>query len=293
MRILLTGASGFIGRNLVPLLSHHQLCLISRKEPPSRLSSHLSYLKNDLADIKQLWNKARDFAPEVCIHLAWDGLPDYSLSNCLKNFETGVRLFEVLGTTGCKKIFVAGSCWEYGELQGQVSESDSSKNMNLFASHKTGLRLVGESLAVSQGIDFIWGRIFFVYGFGQRESSLIPYCYKTLKEGKTPQINNPCAINDFVHVSDVANAIKTLIETHKISGIFNIGSGKPSKVKKIVEIIAKKMGSKKIPIYHTEYSEEKGMWADISLIQKKTVWSPQIPLETGIEKTLSQMDERR
>lgn len=292
MRILLTGTSGFIGKHLVPLLSHHQLWLLGRKKTHFHFSKNQTFLEIDLENTEQLRNKLRDITPDICIHLAWDRLPDYSLSNCLKNFEAGVRLFEILGATGCKKIFVAGSCWEYGDLQGQVSEADYPKNMNLFASYKTGLRLIGQSLAASNQIDFIWGRIFFVYGVGQRESSLIPYCYKTLKGNKTPRVNNPSAINDFIHVSDVANAIKALIETHNISGVFNIGSGKPSKIGKIVELVAKIMGSKRIPKCYSEYSEGKGIWADISLIQKKTGWSPQIPLETGIEKTLSQIDKK-
>lgn len=291
MRIFLTGASGFIGKHLVTCLTHHQLLLISRVEISDCLPN-VSYVQGDLAAIEQWGEKVRDFAPEVCIHLAWSGLPDYSLTWCLQNFETSVRLFDFLGSLGCKKIFAAGTCWEYGDLHGQVSEKDTPNKMNLFASFKTGLRLVGESVAAYRGIEFIWGRIFFVYGHGQRETSLIPYCYRILKSGNSPKIDKPASMNDFVHVSDVANAIVALIETPNISGVFNIGSGTPSKVGEVVKIIARTMELEKLLPKHVDPSEGRGIWADISLIQRKTRWRPLIPLEIGIEQTIAQIEQR-
>ena len=86
-----------------------------------------------------------------------------TLSTCLKNFNTSITLYDLLRKVGCKIIFNAGTCWEYGDLTGQVSESDVPGNMQFFASIKTSLRISGQSIFAYEGINFIWGRFFFVY----------------------------------------------------------------------------------------------------------------------------------
>ena len=291
MRIFLTGANGFIGRQLVPLLERHQLFLIE-KEDVHFQNPNLSYFRGDLSDLTQWSRQIQDFSPEACIHLAWSDLPDYSLLKCMENFNTTIRLFGFLKDIECKKIFTAGTCWEYGNLKGQVKEEDSSSGMNLFASFKTALRLTGESLAAEKGIKFIWGRIFFVYGPGQREQSLIPFFYRGLKKKEAPRINNPSAINDFIYVSDVASAIVALIEAPDTSGVFNIGSGTPTTVGKLCSLVAQRLGVEELSIQPHSSSIEKGFWADISSINKSTGWNPQISLQKGIEETIDHLEKK-
>lgn len=291
MRIFLTGANGFIGRHLVPLLKRHQLFLVE-KEDVRLQSPNLSYSRGDLSDLAQWSSQVRDFSPEACIHLAWSDLPDYSLSKCMENFNTTVRLFGFLKDIGCKKIFSAGTCWEYGNLQGQVREKDLPSKMNLFASFKAAIRLVGEGLAANNGIDFIWGRLFFVYGPGQREQSLIPACYQAFKNKQVPKINNPSAINDFIYVSDAASAITALIEAPAISGVFNIGSGIPATVAKLCSLVAQGLKANGRLMQQPSSSNEKGFWADISLIHKSTGWKPQTSLQKGIEETIKQLEQK-
>ena len=185
MRIFLTGASGFIGRQLVPLMGHHQLLLVGRHEVNFR-GTNYKFIKNDLKSLENWKSQVEEFSPEACIHLAWSGLPDYSFSKCRENFNINLQLLNLLTHTGCKRIFFAGTCWEYGENQGKMSETFQSDYQNLFASFKTAVRLIGERLAKTNDINLIWGRIFFVYGPGQRSNSLIPSCFQAFKIGKTP-----------------------------------------------------------------------------------------------------------
>jgi len=285
MRILMTGGSGFIGKQLLPLLGRHQLLLIGRREQLARPPNVL-YVRGDLAEVAK-WGKAvQKFSPEACIHLAWTGLPDYSLPRCMENFDSSARLIELLSGMGCQKIFVAGTCWEYGDLQGQVCETDSPHTMNLFASFKTALRLVGENLTASQALSLIWGRLFFVYGPGQRETSLIPSFYKALKRDQAPEVKSANAVNDFIHVSDVARAIQALIESPGASGIFNIGSGSPTKVGEVFQLASQYLGGASFVSKAGAPFDGRGMWADVSLIRAKTGWTPRLSLQEGIEQTL-------
>jgi len=289
MRIFVTGASGFIGRHLIPLLDQHQLLLMGRQDKCFS-APHISYVRGDLADAATWVKVVEDFAPEACIHLAWLDLPDYSLLKNLENFNLSVRLFEFLRRQECKKIFVAGTCWEYGALEGQLKENAVPQTMNLFASFKTALREVGENLAREAGIHFIWGRIFFVYGAGQRTTSLIPSCYRALKEGHPPQIDNIHALRDFIHVSDVVAAIRALIETSGVLGVFNIGSGIPSKVGDVCRLVAQSLGREGI-LSEGSLAKERGFWADVSKLKERTNWKPEISLSQGVEATVRHLLE--
>jgi len=286
MRIFLTGGYGFIGKHLLPLLDKHQILMIGRSDI-SYLQDNISYIQGDLSDLSALEEKIKTFSPEICIHLAWEGIPDYSLSTCLRNFNASLQLFEFLGRVGCKTVFSAGTCWEYGNLQGQMHESDIPENMNLFASIKSGLQIAGQSIFSSRAINFIWGRFFFIYGPGQRETSLVPSCFRAISNGKIPDIKNPNAINDFIYVQDAAWAIVNLVETPDVSGVFNIGSGIPTKVGDVCEIILEKMDATVENPTKGNTLNDYGFWADLSCIREQANWAPQIPLEEGIQMTLN------
>jgi len=283
MRILITGASGFIGSHLFPLLelNGHQILSISRNY---ELHSKPHFIFGDLLQPYTYRDKVLHFRPECAIHLAWSGLPDYSLQNCRKNFNASIDLFEVLEKADCKKIFIAGTCWEYGVLTGPVSEDQDCEENSLFASFKKALYSVGKSYFVTEGSQFIWGRIFFVYGPRQRETSLIPSCIRALSAGLLPAINNPMATNDFIYVGDVADAIKKLVESDEASGIYNIGSGQSVLVSDVVNNVAVKLGMQKL--YQGLPSTTLiGLEANISRI-KKIGWEPAISIQTGLASTI-------
>lgn len=290
MRIFLTGATGFIGYHLVPLMKHHQLLLVGQHEENFSGAANLKFIKNDLKNFDRWKEEVEEFSPEACIHLAWSGLPDYSLSRCTENFDISIQLLGFLTHIGCKRIFVAGTCWEYGGIQGQASENAQPEAPSLFASFKTAIRLIGKQLTRSKDINFIWGRIFFVYGPGQRSTSLIPSCYQSLKNGKAPELRNPNAVNDFIHVSDVAKAILRLIETPSVEGVFNIGSGKPKSVVDICRSIAKTLDLENLLPEPINCPQDNGLWADTSLINKTIGWHPEFSIETGISETIRSLE---
>jgi nucleoside-diphosphate-sugar epimerase len=289
MRILLTGGGGFIGKHLLPLLGKHQVLMVGRRDFEG-LEDNISYVKGSLSNLSELEGKIESFSPEACIHLAWEGIPDYSFSNCLKNFNASIRLFDFLSRIGCETIFAAGTCWEYGNLNGQVHESNVPTNMNLFASMKSGLQLSGQSIFNSNAINFIWGRFFFIYGPGQRETSLMPSCFQTFNAGKSPELKNPDAVNDFIYVLDAAKAIVNIIESSNVSGVVNIGSGKPTKVSDVCKIISKKMNiTFKSPALE-DSQKSIGFWADLSKIRQQTGWAPEVSVEEGIQMTLASLE---
>lgn len=287
MKIFITGGSGFIGNELIPLLGKHELLCLTRSFKDLKSHNNIKYISGDLSNPETYLIALEEFKPDLCIHLAWYGLPDYSVQNNTLNFTFSIKLIECLIKVKCRKIFVAGSCWEYGNAQKSLCETDMPINPGIFGAFKTSLYMIMNSICRENNIDLIWGRVFFVYGPGQRKNSLIPYCYYLLKNGLNIKINNPLAINDFICVSDVANAIKHLIELDNISGVFNIGSGQGKAVWEVVNYVASSL--KLLPIYDNIIGPDMGNWANIKKISKLG-WKSEISLENGIFNTISELD---
>jgi len=283
MKIFITGGSGFIGKHLIPVLAQHELLCLTHSTKNLKSGNSVQHVSGDLFNPETYLPALEMFKPDCCIHLAWYGLPDYSLENNRINLISGISLIENLKKVGCKKIFAVGSCWEYGNAKNSLSESDSPIAPGVFAAFKTSLHMISNSICHENSINLTWGRVFFVYGPGQRQHSLIPSCYNSLKNGVEPKINNPLAVNDFIYVSDVAGAIRHLIELDNISGVYNIGSGQGKAVWEVVNCVASAL---KLPtIYENMPVSENGNWADGNKMCKSG-WEPKVSLETGISNTV-------
>jgi nucleoside-diphosphate-sugar epimerase len=286
--VLVTGATGFVGEALLELLGLHDVACIGRKRPIT-LPDSVTWIDADLLKIDDSARlEIERFSPECCIHLAWAGLPDYSLEMCLANLTAGIQLFHLLNKLGCRKIVGVGTCWEYGACKGQMAEGVSGVGLNLFAAHKTALHEIGQSLMKGPDRRFIWARIFFVYGERQRPSSLIPSAHLAIKLGDMPKVNTPEAINDFVHVHDVASALLLLIDDTDAIGTYNIGSGQPTSVAEVVNVIALQMG-RELPYLNPNFKLDNGFWADINRL-KLLGWKPVHTLRSGIGQVVSALE---
>ncbi len=285
MRVLVTGGRGFLGRSLMPLLAGHDVMSIVRSG-----GSDPSGIRTVVGDLSQngCWQQEiREFAPEWCIHLAWNGLPDYSLSCCRTNLDANVGLLETLASAGVRRLVVAGSCWEYGQAQGAVREDMPAINCGVFASAKHAIRAMVDGVSRDAGFDYRWARIFFVYGPGQRDAALIPHLRSSLSRGSAPSLRAPEAMNDFIHVDDVARGLLMLAECDAPSGIFNLGSGRPTSAGEIANQVASHYGQ---PPLVPDRDGRTGLWADLSRTTAATGWRPDIDLADGIKMTLREMD---
>ena len=295
MKIFVTGGTGFIGSHTVKLLveRNHELMLLirnSRKNNPKLdLEKQVEFVYGDLAKIEGWKRHLMRFKPEIMLHMAWEGLPNYGTDMCMLNLIHGLKLFVTAGEAGCKSIVSTGSCWEYAKRRGALTEESLIGASKIVSAVKNSLRLIGEAVAKEHGMNFYWLRLFFVYGPGQRNTSLIPTIINSIRSGIKPQIRNPANRNDFVFVADVAEAIAFLIEKRPAGIVYNLGSGYSTRVSDIISLVYDAMGCEK---HWTDDSSIKSdddyenFWADITAIRNDVGWSPKYSLAEGIKASI-------
>lgn len=294
MRIFITGGTGFIGKHLIKKLSknkNNELLVLSCNPKKNSFleSNNIKVINGNLSNIDEWKEKLAEFDPEAAIHMAWEGIPDYSAEKSIRNLRYGLDLFTLLADIGCKKIICTGSCWEYGKNRGSITEENTVSSHNAFTTAKNSLHLMGKYLAKEKGIQFIWTRLFYVYGEGQRETSIIPYIIECVKKGKEPEIKTPLAKNDFVYVKDVADAICMLANEKDADGTYNIGSGKSISVQDIIKIVYDMLNiryEKKANLFKANNILHDDLWADISKIEKEIGWKPKFTILEGIKNTI-------
>jgi len=173
MKILITGSTGFIGKNLInnKFFLKHKILLINS----SKLNKNKNILKSKIQNINFKINQIKSFNPEAVIHLAWHGIPDYGKVISKQNYKQQIKFFKTLKKVkSIKKIIVTGSCFEYGILSGKVNESKKIKKYNFFSKAKINIyKYITNNF--SEETKIIWLRLFYVYGSKQRDNALIPY----------------------------------------------------------------------------------------------------------------------
>ena len=287
MRIVLTGATGFLGSRLLPLLADHDVLCLSREPGAVLRQPRARAIRADLGRDREWAGEIAAFRPEWCLHLAWEGLPDYSLGRCRANLDASLRLLDVLAQAGLQRMVVAGSCWEYGRASGALREDQAPVDAGVFAAAKLALLAMVDSVARQAAFEYRWARIFFVYGPGQRPQSLLPHLRAAYAAGRTPDLREPAAVQDFVHVDDVAAALQMLVTAPGPSGVFNVGSGVPTSVAAVAAGAADYYGR---PRTFEAGAAGSGCWADITKLRTVTGWRPRIVIADGLASTLAALD---
>jgi len=293
LRVLVTGASGFIGLPVVQRLSQQgqTVLALSRITHNKRLAPSVKWLKADLSLPETYQSTIQTFSPEAVIHLAWQDIPNFSFETSLNNLNYSLNLLSfVFGLGTCKKVLVSGSCFEVNRLKGECLETETGTPNDHFTWAKHALRSWLEVICVKEKIDLGWMRVFYVYGPRQRQESLIPSILTHLQSGRLPELRTTQNANDFVFVDDIAKVFSNAVSNEFPSGIYNLGSGGSTPVKEICRMAEHiVLGTDLLTCQLEEKTYETfcnvDFWADCSKSKKFLDWSPTTDLSSGIKKT--------
>lgn len=241
-KVLVTGATGFIGDYVIQelLKQGHTVIATSLNPEKARESdwfSEVTYIPFDLATAKDTINYFELFGrPEIVIHLAWEGLPNYRSSFHLTvNLPRHLKFLRNLIHHGTKDITITGTCFEYGMQEGCLNENMPSMPDNPYAIAKNELRKALETLQQENTFSLKWVRPFYMYGRGQNPKSLVPQLESALQKGDAVfNMSGGEQLRDFMPVNEVASHIVKIAMQKDVSGIINIATNKPVTVKQFV-----------------------------------------------------------
>lgn len=239
MKIAVTGASGFIGRYVVAELIAQGIEVVAVSRDASRLRDFGGgggIVEMDIAS-PPADCFSRMGAPDVLIHLAWDGLPHY---NSLHHFESELprqyHFLKAMICSGLSSLLVTGTCFEYGMQSGPMAEADSSRPTNPYGFAKGALLRQLEFLKSHHPFNLTWARLFYMYGEGQAKSSLYAQLQEAVRRGdKVFNMSRGDQLRDYLPVSEVARHIVRLARQRRDRGPVNICSGEPISVRRLVE----------------------------------------------------------
>jgi dTDP-6-deoxy-L-talose 4-dehydrogenase (NAD+) len=239
MKIAVTGASGFIGKHVLTELLRHgdEVCAVTRDI--SRLSEwqdKIQILECDLANPSPALYEQMG-RPDVLMHLAWEGLPNYrSLHHYEIELPRHYQFLKNLTQAGLPALLITGTCFEYGAQCGRLSEDLPAMPDNPYGFAKDALRRQLSFLRGSFPFEFTWARLFYMYGSGQAKGSLYPALAQAVESGqKQFNMSGGQQLRDYLPVEIVARYLVILSKFHRDSGVINICSGKPVTIRSLVE----------------------------------------------------------
>jgi len=299
-RVLITGATGFIGSNLLRrcVKDGADVSIFIRKDSNiwriKDVLANVEKFKVDLVDKETVQKSVNKIKPEIILHTGvYGALSSQSDRKRIMevNLEGTVNLIDC-----CKKfdydLFVnSGSSSEYGLKPQAMREDDTLEPFSPYGVSKAMAGLYAQKTAQDCRKPIITLRLFSPYGYFEDYNRLIPTVILSCLRGQNIKLSSLHSVRDYIFIDDVVDAYLKAFECRKkIAGIiFNIGSGTQYKIEDVVKKIIRLTGSKVKPVWGSLKNPriEPARWqADISLARKELHWLPGYTLDKGLAKTI-------
>ena len=237
MRVAVTGASGFVGRHAVRALRSRGVEVIAlSRTSPTCVENGVVYAPFDLAGVGSD-AFARIGEPDVLLHLAWGGLPNYRSTTHLEHelpMQAGFLEHALRG--GLRRVVVTGTCLEYGLREGELVESMAPAPHVAYAAAKDALHGRLRALREELGFGLGWLRLFYLYGDGQAQTSLYRQLRAAIESGaRRFAMSRGDQMRDFLAIEVAAGMLADLAIGHADAGVVNVCSGRPMTVADTVQ----------------------------------------------------------
>jgi UDP-glucose 4-epimerase len=298
MRLLITGATGFVGAKTLELAlaAGHEVAATVRPQSPARrlapFDGRYHQLSVALGDSHALTKEVAAFRPEAIIHLAWAGVANaarFDHTQISENIGAACALVEAGAAAGCSAFIGTGSQGEYGAGSAMLEDTLPSPS-TLYGAAKVSTLYLTRQLAAQSGMRHAWLRLFSTYGPDDNEGWLIPTLITKMLRGERPQTTLGTQEWDWLHVDDVARGLLAAATAAAAQGVFNLGSGEAIPVRKAIETI-RDLAAPGMELVFGEIpfrpDQVMHMQANIERLKRATSWAPQVAFAEGIARTVA------
>lgn len=298
-RILVSGATGFVGANLVreALQKGAEIHVITRPNSNKwRLATVLDRIYEHCADISQYQQidaEVRGVKPDIIFHTAAYGTNSHE-NNLQKMHDANVigtaNLLKAVKKLGFELFVNTGSSSEYGPKDTPMTENASVEPINEYGKSKAAATLLCQSCAQKYNLPIVTLRLFSPYGYFEDRQRLVPSVILSCLRRENPRISSTSFVRDFVFIEDVVAAYMSCDASSAVPGeVFNIGSGQQHTVGDVVNTIVQLTGANVTPErgHPQKWPREPPLWqADISKAREMLDWSPVYNLDRGLAATV-------
>lgn len=293
MRILVTGASGFVGRWVVMGLvtRGHDVIAVSHGNGLSLApdSQQISWRSVDLLNQFQIDALIASERPAGLVHCAWETTPNayWSSPENLPWVSSSLQLMESFRRYGGQRAVIAGTSAEYDWSSDQTLHEDRSATVptTMYGISKNALRQILQHWAKSEGVSLAWGRIFCPFGPGENSTRLVPRLIQGLSSGTPLPFDSGNLIRDFLSVEDLGDAFAAVFDSD-FEGTVNVASGRDTSIAELVTVIAKCMGTRQVNfgVLPDPVDQPRRLVADVTRLAETVGWTPACSIEKRISE---------
>lgn len=243
MKILVTGANGYIGSKVVRELAHQGHDVICMDTAANNICNDVQFVQCDIFSQTNVYQLAGK--PDVCLHMAWrDGFVHNSTRH-LEDLPKHYAFLKTLVDDGISQLAVMGTMHEIGYHEGAIDENTPCNPMSLYGISKNALRQAVDMLCRNRCV-FQWLRAYYIYGDDEFGNSIFAKIRQAVKRGETTfPFTSGKNKYDFIHIDELARQISACVLQNEVNGIINCCSGKPTALSDQVESYIK---NNKLPI---------------------------------------------
>ena len=299
---MITGAGGFIGRNLTERLLRENIQVygVDIEDAQKRIPVHANVtpLSINLEDKRALSNIVKASKPDVFYHLAWAGVSTdvkNEVTMQIANIPLAITVLEACEEAGCRHVIIPGSASEYAYCGQTIDGENVPAPGDAYAASKAAAQILCQWYARQHGLNLNWLLIGSIYGPGRNDSNILTYTIKSLLRGEEPKYSKLEQLWDYIYIDDLIEALYLLGQHGKPDGVYPIGSGEARPlaeyIKQIQQVIApvSPLGIGALPYKFGNKPDNSVL--DIRRLREDTGFMPKISFEEGIDRTIRYFKE--
>lgn len=298
MKVIITGATSFIGRNLARRAIEkgwETLLVVRPGHDLCGFPADVRVIPLCMEDYGQLGKLS---GPSDCfVHLAWSGTRgalrmDKTLQE--KNLKYSLAGLRSVLAAGCGRVVLAGSQAEYGPHTDQITEETRCRPNTEYGKYKLALYERAIELCREAGAAIKESRFFSLYGPGDDPGTMVMSTLDKMQRGVPCQLTQGIQMWDFLHINDAVDGVSRLCEADCADGVYNFGSGDVRQLRSYIEEMAIVTQTKSELQFGVIPYPETGMvsiWPDISKLKRELQWEPRVTFGEGICSILNEWIE--